>query len=277
MVDIPKSRSGKDVSDVAVPLMRKTGELLLKRFDEEKNVREKGRANIVTDVDYEAEALILERLREEYPDFGVLAEESGEGGGADSPYVWIVDPLDGTRNYALGVPYFATTIALAHEGEVLYGVTFDPCRDELFEGRRGGGAFCNGKALQVADRTSLSMATLALDMGYNDAMAGFALKLLDRLWPGMQGIRIMGSAALGVAYAAAGRTDVYFHHNLAPWDIAAGVVIAQEAGAVVTDRDGAPITLESPSIIVANETLKNDFLRVTDGLAWRETGQAPND
>ena len=152
----------------------------------------------------------------------MLAEESGESGSADSPYVWIVDPVDGTRNYAIGVPYFATTIALARDGEVVYGATYDPSRDEMFEARRGGGATCNGEPVRVSERTSLSMATLATDMGYNDAMAGFALQLLDRLWPGMQAVRIMGSAALGLAYTASGRADVYFHHCLAPWDIAAG-------------------------------------------------------
>lgn len=277
MLDIPKSQSGKDVSEVAVPLMQKTGELLLKRFDEEKNIREKGRANIVTDVDYEAEQLILATLRREYPNYGVLAEESGKAGEGDSPYVWIVDPVDGTRNYALGVPYFSTTIALAHAGKVIYGITYDPCRNELFEGRRGAGATMNGHSLRVSERSSLSMATIATDMGYNDAMAGFALQLLDRLWPGMQAIRIMGSAALGLAYAAAGRTDVYFHHSLAPWDIAAGVVIAEEAGAVVTDRSGAPISIDSPSIIVANDALKEEFLQATTGLAWREAELTPND
>ena len=270
MADIPRSRSGKEVGAVALPLLREAGALLLDRFHGDKNVRSKGRANLVTDVDFEAEALILERLRAEYPGFRVLAEESGESGSADSPYVWIVDPVDGTRNYAIGVPYFATTIALARGGEVIYGATYDPSRDEMFEARRGGGATCNGRPLRVSDRTSLSMATLATDMGYNDAMAGFALQLLDRLWPGMQAVRIMGSAALGLAYAASGRADVYFHHCLAPWDIAAGILLAQEAGAVVTDRDGAPISLDSPSIIVANETLKDEFLRITEGLPWRE-------
>ena len=270
MADIPRSRSGKEVGEVALPLLREAGALLLDRFDGEKNVRPKGRANLVTDVDFEAEALILERLRSEYPDFRVLAEESGESGSADSPYTWIVDPVDGTRNYAIGVPYFATTIALARDGEVVYGATYDPSRDEMFEARRGGGATCNGRHVRVSGRTTLSMATLATDMGYNDAMAGFALQLLDRLWPGMQAVRIMGSAALGLAYTASGRADVYFHHCLAPWDIAAGILLAQEAGAVVTDRNGAPISLDSPSIIVANEALKDEFLRITEGLPWRD-------
>ena len=270
MADIPRSRSGKEVGEVALPLLREAGALLLDRFDGEKNVRPKGRANLVTDVDFEAEALILERLHAEYPDFRMLAEESGESGSADSPYTWIVDPVDGTRNYAIGVPYFATTIALARAGEVVYGATYDPSRDEMFEARRGGGAACNGQPVAVSDKTSLSMATLATDMGYNDAMAGFALQLLDRLWPGMQAVRIMGSAALGLAYTASGRADVYFHHCLAPWDIAAGILLAQEAGAVVTDRNGAPISLDSPSIIVANEALKDEFLRITEGLPWRD-------
>ena len=106
-------------------------------------------------------------------------------------------------------------------------------------------------------------------MGYNDGMARYALQLLDSLWPGMQSIRIMGSAALGLAYVAAGRIDLYFHHALAPWDIAAGVLLAQEAGGVVTDRDGRPIRVRSGSIIASNKVVQADFLNLTEGLKWR--------
>ena len=270
MSEIPTSRSGKPALDVARGVMLEAGEVLLTRFHGEKSVREKGRADIVTDVDYEVEALILGRLGEEFPGFGVLAEESGAGGEQNAEFTWIVDPLDGTRNYAIGVPYFSTTCALARGDEVLLGVTYDPCRQELFWAEAGRGAFLNGQRFQCGRHTSFDAATIATDLGYDDDQAGFALKLLDRLWPGMQGIRIMGSAALGLAYAASGRIDVYFHHFLAPWDIAAGIVLAREAGALITDRKGNPVTVRSPSVIAANPRMHAEFLRVTEGLEWRE-------
>ena len=133
MTDLPIARSGRSAIDVARALMREAGGVLLKRYNEDKNVREKGRANIVTDVDYEVEALVLEGLRGEFPDFGLLAEESGAGGVEGAEYTWIVDPLDGTRNYALGVPYFSTTCALAKGDELLVGVTYD----RIYGGERG--------------------------------------------------------------------------------------------------------------------------------------------
>ena len=269
MTDIPLSTSGRTALDVARDIALHAGGILLQRFDGDKNVRSKGRADIVTDVDFEVEAYVLKRLAEEFPDHGHLAEETGGGGRDTSPFTWIVDPLDGTRNYAIGVPFFATTLALAHHGEVVVGVTYDPMRKDLFVAEKGRGAFLNDEPIHTSARTSIDACTLGTDMGYDDEMAGYALQLLNKLWPGMQAIRIMGSAALGLAYAASGRMDLYFHHHLAPWDIAAGILLGREAGAVVTNKNGEPIKLESPNILAASPTLHAEFLRLTEGLNWR--------
>lgn len=270
VAELPVSRSGKSALEIALGLIHGAGAILVERFSGEKRVVQKGRGNIVTDVDHEVEHLLLQGLKAEYPEFSILAEESGLAS-SGSVYRWIVDPLDGTRNYASGVPIYSVTMALAKDHEVLLGLTYDPVRGDLFRAERGRGAFLNDTPIAVSQRPNVRASVIALDMGYSDSMARYALQLLDALWPGMQTIRIMGSAALGLAYVAAGRIDLYFHHVLAPWDIAAGVLLTQEAGGVVTDRDGQAIKIENTSIIAANAAVHADFLRLTEGLKWRSS------
>lgn len=267
---IPRARSGRSALEVAEAAALEAGRVLEERFRTEKRITEKGRRNIVTDVDHAVEALLIEALLREFPGFGVLAEESGKSGG-DSEYAWIIDPLDGTRNYASGVPVFAVTLALARGPEVLAGVTYDPNRKELFRVERGRGATVNGAPMEMTRRPTLQASLLGTDMGYNDALGHSVLRLMDSLWPGMQGIRIIGSAALGLAYTAAGRLDIYFHHALSPWDIAAGVLMGQEAGGVVTNKNGHAINfLKDRSIVMANREVHADFLKRTLGLDWRK-------
>ncbi len=271
MESIPLSRSGRSAMEVAKEAALEAGELVLRRFRTNIQVAQKGRGDFVTEVDHESEKLILGRLLEEFPDFGVLAEESGGREGA-SEFSWIVDPVDGTRNYAIGVPIFAVTLALTRGPEVLLGVTVDPNRDDLFTAEKGAGAFANGVQMRPSSRPSLEEAVIGTDMGYSDVMGGYVLKLLDRLWPCNSGIRIMGSGALGLAYAASGRTDMFFHHLLSPWDMAAGVLMGQEAGAVVSNRSGEPLDLlNDRSIILANFGVHADFLQRTEGLQWRDS------
>ncbi len=272
MPQVPLSRSGATALSVAVVAAREAGALLRQRFATVKQVTEKGRGNIVTDVDALAEQMIMRRLRAEFPEYGILAEESGRSG-AESESSWVIDPLDGTRNYASGVPCYAVNIALAQGRDILAGVTYDPTRDELFTAERGKGAHLNGAPLAVSPCATLRAALMGTDMGYSDQMGSYVLQLLERLWPEMQGGRVMGSAALGLAYAAAGRLDIYFHHLLSPWDMASGVLLGQEAGAVVTNRTGEAIDFrKDPSIILANPTLQGLFLQRTSGLSWRERG-----
>ena len=180
----PSSRSGRSALDVAVDAASLAGRILRERLHTSKQVSFKGRADIVTDVDLAAEKAVLDLLREEYPEFGILAEESPPVESA-TPYTWVVDPLDGTRNYANGIPHFCTVIALSYENQPIVGVTYDPVREELFTAQRGKGAFLNGERLSVSENRELSQSLLGCDLGYVDEKAGLAIDLIRSLWPGM--------------------------------------------------------------------------------------------
>ncbi|MCI0865199.1 MAG: inositol monophosphatase [Chloroflexi bacterium] len=265
----PKSRSGREALDVAQEAARVAGRIIQDRFQTSLQISYKGPADIVTDVDLAAEKAVLDLLREEYPEFGSLAEES-QPVETGSPFTWVVDPLDGTRNFASGIPHFCTVVALAHQGEIVLGVTYDPMRDELFSAELGKGAFFNGAPMSVSDVDQINQAVLCFDLGYLDEKAGLALDLLRSLLPGIQGFRLMGSAGLGLAYAAAGRVDIYFHHSLSPWDMASGLLLAREAGGEVVDRQGQRAGLFTPSVIASNPALIQSFLQATEGHPWRD-------
>ena len=175
MTEILHSTSGKSARQVAREAALRAGEILLQRFRTSLTISYKGRGNIVTDVDTEVEGEVLGILRREYPDMGLLGEESS-GVHADAGYVWIVDPLDGTRNYASGIPFFSTVVGLALDGEVLVGVNYDPVRGDLFEAERGGGAFLNGQRVTVSERTELAECIIGTDLSYNNRGAATALR-----------------------------------------------------------------------------------------------------
>jgi myo-inositol-1(or 4)-monophosphatase len=253
---------------VAREVAVKAGETLLKRFHGAKKISFKGRGNIVTDVDTEVESEILGVLRDEYPDMGLLGEES-HGDRADAGYVWIVDPLDGTRNYASGIPFFSVVAGLALDGEVLVGVNYDPWRHEMFSAERGKGAFLNDEPIHVSQKSTIEESIVGMDLSYNNEGAVNGLAVIVSIWPGMQTARIMGSAALGISYAAAGRTDLYFNHQLEPWDQVAGILLVEEAGGIITDRTGKRAGLYSDGLIASNATLHAEFMRKTEGMAWR--------
>lgn len=265
---LPTTDDGRSAMDVALAATDAAGEIIRGGWNSDRQITFKGRADIVTDIDVKAEMAVLEILTSAFPDFGILAEESKPVAGA-SPYRWVVDPLDGTRNYAQSIPHFCTIVALAKGDEVIAGVVYDPVREETFTAAMGQGAFLNGNPISVTETTELSRSLLSFDLGYVDEKAGLAIDLLRSLWPGMYSVRLMGSAGLGVAYAASGRVDLFFHHSLSPWDIAAGLIIAQEAGGRVVDRQGNDATLFTPSVICSSPVLIDGFLAATDGLPWR--------
>ena len=253
---------------VAREIASEAGDTLVERFHQVKKVTSKGRGNIVTDVDTEVEEKMLETIRREFPDMGFLGEES-KGVSPDSGYVWIVDPVDGTRNYASGVPFFSLVVGLALDGEVLVGVNYDPLRGEMFHAERGAGAFLNDGPIRISERMSIEESVLGMDLSYNDDGAVNGLQVILSLWPGMQTSRTMGSSALGISYAAAGRYDLYFHHQLEPWDQVAGLLLVEEAGGIITDRTGRRAGLHSDGLVASNRTLHAEFMRKTEGLAWR--------
>ena len=265
---IPTSASGASPLAVALDAALRAGDVIRDRFDTRKEINFKGPSNPVTDVDLLAEKSAVGFLREEYPDFGVLSEES-EPIVTGSPYRWIIDPLDGTRNYVFGIPHVAVVVALARHGEVVVGVTYDPIRGEIFTAEKGNGAHLNATPISVSAKDNMDESLLGMDMGSTDEHALAALEVVRTLWKGTQGVRLMGSSALGLAYAACGRVDLYFHRRLSPWDLASGLLLVSEAGGRVVDRLGEPATLESNSVVASSPQLVDAFLGATVGLEWR--------
>ncbi len=265
---VPVSTTGRSAIDVAIDVARTAGEILLDRFEGALEVSYKGRGNIVTDVDTAVEAEVFSMLRQEFPDVGTVGEETAVDR-ADEGLVWVVDPLDGTRNYASGIPFFSTVIGLASDGEILAGVNYDPVRGDMFSAAKGEGAYLNGERISVSKRSALVDCILGMDLSYNNEGAVNGLDVVRSSWPGMQTARIMGSSALGISYAAAGRTDLYFHHQLAPWDQVAGLLLVEEAGGVITDRTGQRANLYSDGLVASNATLHAEFMRRTEGMDWR--------
>lgn len=261
-LSLPSAKSGLPAREVAETAAREAGRIIMAHFHQQKRVVVKGRGNLVTDVDNLVEERLREILRREYPECGIVGEEGQDSLGS-SEYTWIVDPLDGTRNYVSGIPFFGVTVALVRGGVVVLGVVYDPVRDEFFLAEGGGGARCNGHPLAVAQKGRVREAVIGMDMGYDDDRGRENLEIVSALWPGVQTLRIMGSAALGITYVAAGRLDLYFHSNLYPWDLASGILLVGEAGGTITQRDGAPIDLSSRSVLAANSPLHGDFLRLT--------------
>jgi myo-inositol-1(or 4)-monophosphatase len=225
--------------------------------------------DIVTAADRAAEELILGRIREHYPRHAILAEESGSAEG-DEPYLWIVDPLDGTTNFANAFPHFCVSIALQHEGEIAVGAIYDPVRDELFWAARGEGAWLKTPRgqhrLRVSTTTTLSAALLATGFAYSRATtATNNLNEFQRLVLHIRGIRRAGSAALDVAYVAAGRLDGYWEYHMQPWDTAAGALMVVEAGGVLRQINGEPWDPWRLSTVAANPTLLKVLLDALQG------------
>ena len=245
------------------------GEMLRESFGRVQDISYKGRGNVVTEMDTTVEAEVFALLACEFPGMALVGEESSGEQSTDSGFVWIVDPIDGTRNYASGIPFFSVVVGLALDGEPLLGVNYDPMLGEMFHGERGKGAFLNDDPISLSQASVLDQSNLGMDLSYNNEGAINGLEVITTIWPGMQTARIMGSSALGISYAAAGRTDLYFHHGLSSWDQVAGLVLVEEAGGVVTDRTGRRAGLSSDGLIASNRALHREFMRKTEGLAWR--------
>jgi len=266
--DLPLSRSGRTAPEVARRCAQEGARIVMEGLGKAQDVRAKGRGNIVTAADLASERAIQEILAVEYPDHSVLSEETAATARSEG-WTWVVDPLDGTRNYLSGIPMFCINIALCHNGEPLLGMTFEPVRGEEFFALSGAGAFLNERPIRASTKESVMASVLAIDMGYDDARAGRALSLVRELWPGMQSLRVIGSAALGLAYAACGRFDLFVHHMLYPWDVAAGMLLVREAGGAITDRDGGPVGIRSEGVIAGAPGAHADFLRLAAGREWR--------
>ena len=237
----------------AIETAREAGRLLLEKFGRITTITKKGDINLVTDADLAAEALILERIRSHHPRHSVLAEESGESlidGG--SAWKWIVDPLDGTTNFAHGYPCFCVTVALEHEGKTVVGATYDPTRDELFAAESGRGACLNNKPIRVSDAEELGNALIVTGFPYDFKGKDDFARHLTQFLLSSRGVRRDGSAAIDLAYVACGRFDGFWEEGLNPWDMAAGVLLIEEAGGQVSRYDGRPFSIYEPPILASN-------------------------
>ncbi|HYQ22106.1 inositol monophosphatase family protein [Stenotrophomonas sp.] len=232
----------KPAVTVMVKAARLAGNVLLRNINklEALNVVQKGRMDYASEVDADAEKVIVKELKRAYPDYGVFGEEGGVQGGHRN--MWVIDPLDGTSNYLRGVPHYCVSIALVENGEPTDAVIFDPLRNELFTASRGAGAVLNDRRIRVADRKDLGGTMIHTGFAPRErARASAQLKSVDALLVQAEDIRRSGSAALDLAYVACGRADAYFEAGVKAWDIAAGVLLVREAGGKVCDFKGAPL------------------------------------
>ena len=228
-----------------------------------------GHHNLVTEYDHKSEAAIIQFLKKEIPESTFLAEESGFMGKKKDPMLWIIDPLDGTVNFAHHIPFFSISIALEQNGTIQTGVVFQPITQELFVAEKGKGSYLNGKKIHVSPISSLNESILATGFPYNLAENPFHCidHFLDILRAGIP-IRRMGSAALDFAYTAAGRFEGFFEVALSPWDCAAGKLLVEEAGGIVTSWDGSILDIHSRKPILASN---NQIHRETLNLLNRTT------
>ncbi len=247
----------------AIETAREAGQLLLEKFGRKLNVTKKGDINLVTEADLASEKLIIERIKSYFPKHAVLAEESGAAVlDGQSAWKWIVDPLDGTTNYAHGYPCWCVTLALEHEGEIVVGVTFDPTRNELFAAERGKGASLNNKPIRVSATESLGDALIVTGFPYDfKQRENFARHLTDFLLTS-RGVRRDGSAAIDMAYVACGRFDGFWEEGLNAWDVAAGVLLIEEAGGQVSYYDGSKFSVYDPPICASNGLIHGQMLKV---------------
>ncbi|KUJ71432.1 inositol monophosphatase family protein [Thiomicrospira sp. WB1] len=226
------------------------------------NIEHKGRNDYVSEVDKQAERIIIDTIQKYYPGHSIMAEESGHHH-KDSDFEWIIDPLDGTTNFLHQFPQFAVSIAVTEKGRLMHGVVYDPLRDELFSASKGQGARINNYRIRVSEQKTLANALMATGIPYyNFDYVDAYLESFKEFMLNTAGIRRPGSAALDLAYVASGRVDGYWELNLKPWDIAAGALIVQEAGGMVTDFVGGDGYLTSGNIIAANPKMLKEMASV---------------
>jgi len=250
--------------NIAVRAARAAGNIILRSIDHvpDLTVETKQRNDYVSEVDRQAERAIIETILRAYPDHAIMAEETGESGRQDSKYLWIIDPLDGTTNFLHGLPHYAISIALQYRGRLEHAVIYNPVNQELYTASRGSGAFLNNRRLRVAGKKNLEGALLGTGFPFRPEQdIDLYLETFKALYGPTSGIRRAGSAALDLAYVAAGRLDGYWEFDLRPWDIAAGILLVREAGGVVVDFAGGENSLTSGNVIAANPKVMHAMLR----------------
>lgn len=264
----PYAVTSKSYTAVAINTASKAGEWVKSKLGQFTRLDMKtAHSDLVTEVDKGAETLIRNLISTHFPRHAILGEEGMEPG-ADAyekavndanhePYVWIIDPIDGTTNFVHGFPFFSVSIALAHKGEIIVGVIYDPNRDEMFVAEKGKGAYLRGHRMLVSEEEKLSQCLLGAGFPSSSSLGN--MKAIGHLIPQVRNIRTTGSAALHLAYVAAGRLSGFFEAGLSVWDIAAGALLVQEAGGRITDLQGAPYTLATREIVATNGRVHDEL------------------
>ncbi len=256
-----------DIKATAVNAAKKAGLMLKERLGSALDIEYKGVLNLVTEMDKKAEALIISEIRKAFPSHSILTEESGKHAGEEG-YRWIIDPLDGTTNYAHGLPFFCVSIGFEAWGQVTHGVVYNPMLNELFYAQKGKGAYLNGKKITVSKIDNLNSSLLATGFPYdirsskNNNLVHFKKFALKA-----QAIRRAGSAALDLCYAACGRFDGFWEIKLKPWDTAAACLMVEEAGGRVTDFSGGPFDMDKPECLASNRLIHEEMLKVLNKTA----------
>jgi myo-inositol-1(or 4)-monophosphatase len=252
------------VLNFAIQTARDAGAILIDRLGRAQ-VTNKGDIDLVTEADLASEQLIIERIRSHYPRHAILAEESGasqELNTGKSEWKWIIDPLDGTTNYAHGYPCFCVSIGIEREGVIEIGVIYDPTRDELFAAERGQGATLNGRSMRVSDVADLNQAMLCTGFPYNVRERPNFARDFANFTMAAQAVRRDGSAAIDLAYLACGRFDGFWEEGLNAWDVAAGILLIEEAGGQITNFNGGAVDIYAAKVLASNGLIHDPMMQV---------------
>ena len=252
----------KELKDFAINLARDAGNLLKGKFNSKLEIHYKGEINLVTEADKMSEDLIIEAINSSFPDHGILSEES-PAQNSQAKMRWIIDPLDGTTNYAHGYPVFCVSIALEKEGVIVLGIIYDPLREDMFVAERGKGAYLNSKKLKVSKTATLSRSILATGFPYDIRVSkDNNLNYFNLMVMEAQAIRRAGAAALDIAYLACGRFDGFWELKLMPWDMAAGCLMVEESGGVISDMIGGRWDISLPNVLVSNGLIHEQMISI---------------
>ncbi len=253
------------MKDLAILAAREAGKLMLdwrNKFPPGPALMEyKSAKDVVTEVDTRAEALIISHIKQNFPEHLILGEEGGfhRPQTGNSSITWIIDPIDGTANYVADLATSCVSIGIAEGDQIIIGVVYNPFRDELFVAEKGKGAFLNQFRISVGVEQDLNKSLVCFDLGYNEAVAVEQLKQAVYFRPRVRTMRILGSAVLALCNVACGRFDLFYHRSLSPWDLAAGMLLIEEAGGKITDENNNPTTYLRPGIVAANPAIHRQF------------------
>lgn len=248
--------------ELAVAVAKEAGELIKERFGRDVQYELKSSPHdLVTEADRLVEEAIIERIRTTYPEHDIVSEECAPER-SHSSRRWVIDPIDGTTNYAHGIPFFSISIAFEKDERLISGVVYDPTRDELFSAQIGQGARLNGQPIEISPAQELKRGLIATGFPYVPELRDLNLKYFEALLPATQGLRRLGSAALSLAYVACGRLDGYWDLDLNRWDLAAGVLLVQEAGGRVSDLSGDDLPYDHREIVASNGRIHGEMIEI---------------